>query len=113
MLKSWKTMGAGRKALNLIALAVLLGGGGLYAAVVQDYRQHVRARVDSAEFQNTRFGRTVGAYCGEVSGINGYGTRSPWLQFVVTNDGTFIAPMTINQDRADEFNRIWFAQCGD
>ncbi|WP_407973273.1 hypothetical protein ACJ51O_36045 (plasmid) [Burkholderia pyrrocinia] len=113
MLKSWKTRGWATKALNLTALTVILVGGGLYAAVVWDYRQHVRSRVYGAEFQNTHFGRTISSYCGEVSGINGFGTRSPYLQFVVTNEDTFIAPPTLNQDRVDEFKRIWLAQCGD
>ncbi len=119
MPRSLNRVGKVRRALNLVALLVMVGCGGTYALDVWINRQIVAEQVQEPMFQDTHFGSGFwsgmfgGAYCGEVSGINGFGMRSPYFRFVVLRGEVQIFPMTTDRIKINDFENLWVAQCND
>lgn len=110
MLKSWKSVGKGRRVLNLTALALVLIGGP-WVVMTWNNRQAVASQVREPVFQNTHFGSEFGSYCGEVSGINGFGMRSPYFRFVVVHGVVHVFPLTTDRIKVNDFENLWAAQC--
>ncbi|WP_186188638.1 hypothetical protein [Burkholderia gladioli] len=101
-----------RRSLNLAALVVVLAAGAGYGGMVWRARELVKEQIADADFQNTHFGRRLDIYCGEVSGINGFGMRTPYMQFIL--DGSEVRTVGMMRGRLEinDFFNQWDSKCG-
>lgn len=111
MLKQMKEVQGTRRVLNLVALLIMLIAGAGYSGMVWQARELVREQIAGAEFQNTHFGRNLDIYCGEVSGINGFGMRTPYVQFILDGSDVRTAGMTQDRLALNDFYNQWDFKC--
>ena len=95
----------------LAAIGIVVIAGAKYGMDEWEGRTWVNARVQDAGFQHTHYGNRAGVFCGEVSGINGFGMRSPYMRFVATSGSVDIAPLTLDREKVEAFGREWSSQC--
>ncbi|WP_233829203.1 hypothetical protein [Paraburkholderia sp. ZP32-5] len=103
-----------KQAARLVALAVVGGVvivGANYGIDEWAGRDLVSRQIEGAEFQHTSHGDHAGVFCGEVSGVNGFGMRTPYMRFVATSGRVEIAPLTLDREKVETFDREWRAQC--
>lgn len=101
-------VGPTRRALNYLALGIMAAAALSYCSATQLARGVVNQQVDSAEFQNTHVGNALGVYCGEVSGINGFGIRSPYERFVVDGSDVYVSDVSSDYNA---FDSRWQQKC--
>lgn len=111
MFKQMKEVRGARRVLNLVALVIMLVAGAGYGVTVWQARELVRGQIADAEFQNTHFGRNLDIYCGEVSGINGFGMRTPYIQFILDGSEVRTAGMTRDRLALNDFYNQWTFKC--
>lgn len=92
-------------------LLIVIIAGAIYGIDQWQGRSLVSSQVEGAEFQHTHYGKGSGVFCGEVSGINGFGTRTPFTRFVLDGALLTVAPLTFHQDEIDAFDKLWKVQC--
>lgn len=95
----------------LVATGCVVIAGARYGIDEWQGRDWVSRQVEGAEFQHTSHGNHDGVFCGEVSGVNGLGMRTPYMRFVATLERVDIAPLTLDREKVETFGREWDAQC--
>jgi hypothetical protein len=99
-----------RVARSLILLVAIIGAA-IYGIDQWQERSLVASQIEDAEFQHTHYGKGPAVFCGEVSGINGFGTRTPYTRFVLDGARLTVAPLSFHQQEIEAFETLWKTQC--